>query len=288
MTAILSAVFLVAGSALCLVAAVGVLRLPDFFMRMHAATKAGVAGCGLLLIGVAFGEPSVSMWIKVSIAIAFLLLTTPIAGHLLGRAGYFGGVPLWQNTVEDQLKGVLPRGDFESPTKAASSHESIRHVVLAIASGDGMEEAMAKALELAQQHGTGITAFAIIDTKTLHDVGPVPLGGIYHARQLRNTLISQARTRVAATVETFERLALQAGVSFDLKVEEGDPAAHLQTTMTKGHVLVFPSRAWFDHGLSAGSIDPIHALKRSGLPMPIAGNGDNEPIIHYGNQRAER
>lgn len=115
MTAFLSAFFMVLGAGLCFIASIGVLRLPDFFMRMHAATKAGVAGCGLLLIGVAFAEPSTAMWIKVGIAIVFLLLTTPIAGHLLARAGYVAGVPLWAGTREDQLQGELRRGDFDHP-----------------------------------------------------------------------------------------------------------------------------------------------------------------------------
>jgi monovalent cation/proton antiporter MnhG/PhaG subunit len=82
-------------------------------MRMHAATKAGVAGCGLVLIGVGFAEPSLVMWIKIAVSIAFLLLTTPIAAHLLGRAGYVAGVPLWGGTKEDQLSQELRRGDFD-------------------------------------------------------------------------------------------------------------------------------------------------------------------------------
>lgn len=288
MTAILSALFLVAGAALCLVAAVGVLRLPDFFMRMHAATKAGVAGCGLLLIGVAFGAPSLSMSIKVAIAITFLLLTTPIAGHLLGRAGYVGGVPLWRNTVKDELEGVLPRGDFESPAKLASGPDDIRHVVLAIASGDGMEEAMTMALELAKQHDADMTALAIIDTKTLHDVGPVPLGGLHHARQLRNALTSQARAKVAATLEAFEPLATTAGVPFSLQVEEGDPATYLRAMTTPGSALVLPRHAWFDHGLAARSTDPLQALRRCGLPAQVIATDDNGPVILYGREGAER
>ena len=115
-TSVLSAIFLVSGAAICLLASVGLLRLPDFFMRMHAVTKAGVVGSGLVLIGVALAYPSTGMAIKVAIAIAFLLLTTPVAGHLLARAGYVAGVPLWRGTVQDQLDGELPRGDFDRHT----------------------------------------------------------------------------------------------------------------------------------------------------------------------------
>src|SRR5690606_14570701 len=114
MSTLLAGLFLLAGAAVSLLAAIGVLRLPDFFMRMHAATKAGVAGCGLVLIGVALADGSAATWGKVSVALVFLLLTTPVAGHLLGRAAYVSGAPFWHGTAEDALSGVLPRTDFES------------------------------------------------------------------------------------------------------------------------------------------------------------------------------
>lgn len=115
MMAWIGALFLVLGAAVCLVASIGVLRLPDFFMRMHAATKAGVAGAGLVLIGIVFAVPSFEVAIKVALANLFLLLTIPVAGHLLGRAGYVGGVPLWRGTERDELAGVLKRGAFDAP-----------------------------------------------------------------------------------------------------------------------------------------------------------------------------
>ncbi|MEI2418103.1 monovalent cation/H(+) antiporter subunit G [Orrella sp. JC864] len=108
----LAAFFLVSGSIITLIAAVGVLRLPDFFMRMHAATKAGVFGSGLILLGVGFFEPSWGTWIKIGLAIFFLLLTTPMAGHLLGKAGFIGGANLWRGTTHNALQEVLAPGEF--------------------------------------------------------------------------------------------------------------------------------------------------------------------------------
>lgn len=101
------------GALISFVASVGVLRLPDFFMRMHAATKAGVGGAGFVMLGVGLSEGSLEVWCKVLFVIFFLLLTTPIAGHLLGRAGYVAGVPLWRGTVRDELGSALQRGSFE-------------------------------------------------------------------------------------------------------------------------------------------------------------------------------
>jgi len=116
----LSAFFVLAGSIITFIAGLGVLRLPDFFMRMHAATKAGVVGPSLLLVGAGFYEPSLSTWIKIFLAILFLFMTTPIAGHLLGKAGFLGGVRLWQGTSRNDLELLLPPSAFSETDLTAN------------------------------------------------------------------------------------------------------------------------------------------------------------------------
>jgi multicomponent Na+:H+ antiporter subunit G len=113
----LTAFALLAGSGFMLIAALGVLRMPDLLTRMHATTKAGVLGAGLTMVAVAlhFGtEPVIAKAVAV---IAFLILTAPVAAHAIGRAGYFVGVPLWENTRVDELKG---RYDEKTHTLASS------------------------------------------------------------------------------------------------------------------------------------------------------------------------
>lgn len=105
-------VCLLGGALLCLLAAIGLLRLPDVFMRMHAATKSGVVGCGLILIGVGLADGSVATIVKIAVTIVFLLLTTPVAGHLLGRAAYVSGAPFWGGTTANDLELVLKRRQF--------------------------------------------------------------------------------------------------------------------------------------------------------------------------------
>jgi multicomponent Na+:H+ antiporter subunit G len=82
----IAAALLVAGSGFCLVAGIGIVRLRDVFARMHAATKA--SALGLVLIGLAglIGVDGGSA--KVVLAVAFVLITTPSAAHLVGRAAY--------------------------------------------------------------------------------------------------------------------------------------------------------------------------------------------------------
>ncbi|NED95046.1 monovalent cation/H(+) antiporter subunit G [Phytoactinopolyspora alkaliphila] len=83
-----SAVLLLAGTALSLVAAIGALRFPDVLTRMHAATKPQTLGMLLILLALAFRlrEPSV---IGMLLAVAlFQLLTAPVAAHMVARSAY--------------------------------------------------------------------------------------------------------------------------------------------------------------------------------------------------------
>lgn len=103
---VVDSILILLGAFFMLVAAIGIIRMPDLLIRMHAATKAGTLGAALLLIGVAihFGETSVTLR-AVSIVV-FLFLTAPIAAHMIGRAAYCEGeVKLWDRTVVDELKG---------------------------------------------------------------------------------------------------------------------------------------------------------------------------------------
>ena len=101
------AVLIVSGALFTLVAALGVLRLPDVLNRMHASTKAGTLGCGLILLALAVhsgGEAGVIA--KSLAAIVFILLTAPVGAHMIGRAAYRTGVPLWKETRINELRAA--------------------------------------------------------------------------------------------------------------------------------------------------------------------------------------
>ena len=83
---LLIAFFLLTGGFFALIAAIGVLRLPDVLMRMHASTKAGVLGSSLILIGAAIYLQSGDITVRVIAIIVFLMLTSPIGAHMIGRA----------------------------------------------------------------------------------------------------------------------------------------------------------------------------------------------------------
>lgn len=101
MSTILAGLLMVGGTAFMLVAAIGLLRLPDLYTRMHAVTKAGTLGIGLTLISAAVAFGDVSVTTRALVALLFVLLTAPVSAHMIGRAGYLGGVPLWADTAFD-------------------------------------------------------------------------------------------------------------------------------------------------------------------------------------------
>jgi multicomponent Na+:H+ antiporter subunit G len=96
-------VVLVLGAVFTLLAAVGVVRLPDLYTRMHAASKAGAVGGGLILIAVAILSQDAAVAIRAIVGVIFLLLTTPVSAHLLARASYLSGYRPCNETVVDEL-----------------------------------------------------------------------------------------------------------------------------------------------------------------------------------------
>lgn len=102
---IVSDVLLLVGATFLLLAALGMARMPDLFTRMQSASKASTLGIACVLLALAFHFPGISVNIRVLGTIAFFFLTTPITAHLIGRASYFVGVPVWKGTVIDELRG---------------------------------------------------------------------------------------------------------------------------------------------------------------------------------------
>jgi multicomponent Na+:H+ antiporter subunit G len=119
LTEIVSSILLVVGGAFMLLAGIGVVRMPDLFMRMQAATKAATlgAGCMLLAVAVHFGELAITT--RALMVIAFVFLTAPVAAHVIARAAYSVGVPLWDGTQCDELRDAQKAGESKDGPNAA-------------------------------------------------------------------------------------------------------------------------------------------------------------------------
>jgi multicomponent Na+:H+ antiporter subunit G len=111
-------ILLVLGGCFMLLAAVGLLRLPDLLLRMSATAKAATLGAALSVLGASlhFGDPGTVA--RAVVIIAFLFLTAPVASHMIGRAGYHKGMPLWEGTIADEGR---PSATEESPSESRES-----------------------------------------------------------------------------------------------------------------------------------------------------------------------
>ena len=95
--------FLVTGSLFIFVAALGLVRFPDLYTRMHAASKSISLGIGCMLIGTIFHFATLLVLLKAIAVILFIFLTMPIASHMISRVAYRRGVPVWGKTKVDQM-----------------------------------------------------------------------------------------------------------------------------------------------------------------------------------------
>lgn len=100
---LLSMVLLVVGAVFLFLAALGLLRMPDVFLRMSSTTKGATLGVGTMLVAAALHFGDLAVGVQALATVAFVLLTTPIAAHMIGRAAYFDGSPLFENIQVDEL-----------------------------------------------------------------------------------------------------------------------------------------------------------------------------------------
>lgn len=107
------------GTLSILLAAVGIVRMPDIYLRISVTTKAATMGIGLILIGAALYFNELGITSRVIAIIFFMLLTAPVGAHMIGRASYFTGVKMWNKSVYDDLKGK-----YDTKTHELSSNEN--------------------------------------------------------------------------------------------------------------------------------------------------------------------
>ena len=129
MNEVIADALLLLGASFLLLAAIGVLRMPDLFMRMSAATKGTTLGIACMLLAVGIYFPGLGITTRAVATIAFFFLTAPVAAHMIGRAAYFIGVPLWEGTVRDELRGrydPFTHALDREPERAAAEAEARR------------------------------------------------------------------------------------------------------------------------------------------------------------------
>ena len=100
----IAAILLILGAFFMLVAGIGVLRLSDVFLRMHAATKAPSLGVFLMVIGLMFYFQNFWLGIEGLLIMVFIFMTAPIGAHALSRAAHLMGIQKSKRMQIDQLE----------------------------------------------------------------------------------------------------------------------------------------------------------------------------------------
>lgn len=107
---ILSTVFLAAGCLIALTGAVGILRMPDFYSRLHPAGKNDSFAQFLIMVGLLFqaNRPEYSEIVGISARLIlitlFVYLTSPIATHAITRAAHLAGLKVWQKEDSNRVQ----------------------------------------------------------------------------------------------------------------------------------------------------------------------------------------
>ncbi|MCH8555049.1 MAG: monovalent cation/H(+) antiporter subunit G [Schleiferiaceae bacterium] len=125
MTDILIIVFSSLGALFILIAAVGLLKMPDFYLRVSVTTKAVTLGVGLILSAAAVSFSSFNVTTRVIAIIIFIILTAPVAAHMIGRAAYFIGIKMWDKSVMDDLEGKYHRNSHTLGSNATDEEDNL-------------------------------------------------------------------------------------------------------------------------------------------------------------------
>ncbi len=113
---IISCVAIGVGLTFDLLGVIGLIRLPDVYNRLQAATKCVTLGTCLILVGVAvygFGHSNPAMAVKAIVCAVFVLLTSPVGAHAVARGAHISGVKLWSGSVMDKYKDDLGQPEAE-------------------------------------------------------------------------------------------------------------------------------------------------------------------------------
>lgn len=104
MSEIIAGSLIILGGFFAVIGGLGIIRLPDVLLRMHASTKIGTLACGLILLSCAVIFGTSDIIIRVIAIVLFILLTAPIGAHMMGRSVVSTGVPLWKNDGIEESK----------------------------------------------------------------------------------------------------------------------------------------------------------------------------------------
>lgn len=117
--------FILAGTFFAVVATIGVVRLPDVYTRLHAASKSSTLGVMMMMLGtfLYFWYFDNYLDSKLFLAILFIFITAPVAAHLVSRSAFHSDVEPYKLTILNELKrdesGAEMEDDYTAPSYQA-------------------------------------------------------------------------------------------------------------------------------------------------------------------------
>ena len=106
----ISAILLIIGTLFICIASLGILRFPDLFMRVSASTKASTLGVGFLFLALAVHFNDLGITMRSLATTAFLVISAPVAAHLISRSAYSSGSIFRRISVNS----FIPNGFFRN------------------------------------------------------------------------------------------------------------------------------------------------------------------------------
>jgi multicomponent Na+:H+ antiporter subunit G len=103
----ISLIFITIGILFNMLGCIGIIRLPDTYNRLQAATKCVTLGCCSILVGVCFHFGFNDATVKALVAIPILFFTSTVAAHALIRGTYHFGIKLGKKSVKDDYKEAV-------------------------------------------------------------------------------------------------------------------------------------------------------------------------------------
>lgn len=119
-------ILLMVGAILMLLAGIGIVRMPDVFLRISATTKAATMGVIFIMTAVALHFENLGVTSRAVGVIIFITLTAPISAHMISRAAYITGEQLWPNTKIDELHGRYNKETHSLESQPSKTAESVR------------------------------------------------------------------------------------------------------------------------------------------------------------------
>jgi multicomponent Na+:H+ antiporter subunit G len=127
MSDILIIVFSTIGAVFVLLAAIGIVRMPDFYLRVSVTTKAATLGIGLILVSAAIYFADGSVTSRVIAIVLFLLLTAPVGAHMIGRTSYFIGTKLWDKSVMNEMENQYDTETHELYSEDQTEKQKVKN-----------------------------------------------------------------------------------------------------------------------------------------------------------------